>query len=101
MAFLENGLSLKGGLVPNIAIGIGAAIFITILAPSVASALRPVAKAAIKGGMTLFEKGRETFAEVEEIIEDIVAEAKAELSAKQDVVMPETAETTVKGETGG
>jgi hypothetical protein len=41
-------------------------------------------KAAIKGGIVLYEKGRETVAEVGEVLEDIVAEAKAEVAAEHE-----------------
>jgi hypothetical protein len=49
-----------------------------------ASVAKPVAKAAIKGGLVLFEKGKETFAEMGEVVEDLVAEAKAEISEAEE-----------------
>ncbi|NTW60812.1 MAG: DUF5132 domain-containing protein [Nitrospirae bacterium] len=78
MAILENGL--KGNLVTALAIGIGAAVLAPVVIPLFASVAKPLAKAAIKGGMQLYESGKETFAEVAEITEDLVAEAKAELA---------------------
>ena len=62
------------------AIGIGAAILAPVVIPLFANIAKPLAKAAIKGGIQLYERGKETFAEVAEITEDIVAEAKAELA---------------------
>lgn len=69
----------KGNIVTGLAIGIGAAILAPIVTPLLASVGKPVAKSLIKSGILLFEKGQETFAELGEVMEDLVAEAKAEL----------------------
>lgn len=71
---------LKGNVVTGLAIGIGAAVLAPAVLPVLAGVAKPVAKAAIKGGLVLFEKGKETFAEVGEVVEDLVAEVKAEIS---------------------
>lgn len=73
----------KSGTGKGIAIGIGVAILAPLVLPTVARAARPLAKAAIKSGFLLFEKGRETMAELGEAMEDIVAEAHAEIQASQ------------------
>ncbi len=78
MALFENGV--KGNILSGLAIGIGAAVLAPVVIPVVASVMKPLAKAAIKSGFMLYEKGRETFAEVTEMVEDIVAEAKAEMA---------------------
>ncbi len=56
----------------------------SILAPTLiplfANIAKPLAKAAIMSCIQLYERGKETFTEVAQITEDIVAEAKAELS---------------------
>lgn len=78
MALFDNGL--KGNILSGLAIGIGAAVLAPAVLPVVASVVKPLAKAAIKGGIMLYEKGRETAAEAIEMVEDIVAEAKAELA---------------------
>jgi Protein of unknown function (DUF5132) len=62
-----------------IAIGVGA----VILAPTVLSILKPVAKATIKTGVILYEKTKETLAETGEQLGDLVAEVKAEVLAEQ------------------
>jgi predicted DNA-binding antitoxin AbrB/MazE fold protein len=49
----------------------------------VAGVGKPLAKAAIKGGIVLYEKSKGVIAEVGETLEDIVAEAKAELAETQ------------------
>jgi capsid protein len=45
--------------------------------------MKPLAKAAIKGGISLYEKTKGAIAETGEAIGDIVAEAKAEAAAEQ------------------
>jgi capsid protein len=59
--------------------------------------LKPAAKAAIKGGLVLYEKGKETFAEVGEVVEDIVAEAKAELDEETAAAAAPAAAAAEKG----
>ena len=74
---------LKGNIVTGLAIGIGAAVLAPAVLPVIANVAKPVAKAAIKGGIILFEKGKEAFAEAGEVVEDLVAEVKSELSEAQ------------------
>jgi len=78
MAILGNGL--KGNIVTGLAIGIGVAVLGPVLIPAAARVAKPFAKAAIKGGVSFYEKGREVMAEAMEVIEDLVAEAKSELA---------------------
>lgn len=94
MALFNNGL--KGNILSGLAIGIGAAILAPAVVPIVASIVKPLAKAAIKGGIMLYEKGKETVAEVGEVVEDIVAEAKAEMAE----VHKESAPAAPEGEPG-
>jgi hypothetical protein len=63
----------------TVAIGVGA----VILAPTVLSLLKPVAKATIKTAVILSQKTRESLAEAGEQLGDLVAEAKAEVLAEQ------------------
>ena len=85
MAFLDD--VFKGSIGTGLAIGIGAAVLGPIVLPILAGAAKPITKAVIKGGLALFEKGKETAAELGEVLEDIVAEARAELAeeAEKDV----------------
>ncbi|MGO9014805.1 MAG: DUF5132 domain-containing protein [Dissulfurispiraceae bacterium] len=78
MALFDNGL--KGNIVTGLAVGIGAALFAPQVIPALAGVVKPLAKAAIKGSLVLYEKGKEAFAEVGEMMEDIVAEVKAEMA---------------------
>jgi hypothetical protein len=75
MALYDNGLKVGTGL----AIGIGVLILAPIVAPAVAAVVRPMAKASIKSGLILFEKARELIAEAKESLEDLAAEAHAEI----------------------
>ncbi len=69
----------KGNLVVTLALGVAAAVLIPIVLPVVARAAKPVAKAIIKSGLIVYEKGRESFAEMSEVVEDLVAEARSEI----------------------
>lgn len=73
------GLAAEGG-VTGLALGVGAAILAPIVIPVVAGVAKPLTKAAIKEGIFLYEKSKEAFAEVTEVFEDMVAEAKAEIA---------------------
>ena len=69
----------KGNIVTGLAVGVGVAILAPVIMPVLASVGRPLAKSIIKSGMVLYEKGRETAAELGEVLEDLIAEAKVEL----------------------
>jgi ABC-type phosphate transport system permease subunit len=63
------------------AIGTGVVLLAPIIIPAVASVMRPLAKAVIKGGMLAYENARIAVAETRETIEDIAAEARSEMAA--------------------
>ncbi len=65
--------------VQTLAIGLGT----VILAPTIISLVKPLAKAAIKSGVSFYEKTKGAIAETGEAIGDIVAEAKSEVAAEQ------------------
>ncbi|MBV8884263.1 MAG: DUF5132 domain-containing protein [Chroococcidiopsidaceae cyanobacterium CP_BM_RX_35] len=66
--------------VPGVIAGIGAVVLAPVLIPVVAGVGKPLAKAAIKGGLVLYEKSKGALSEVNESFEDLVAEARMELS---------------------
>jgi hypothetical protein len=70
---------LKSDVAKGLAIGVGVAITVPVALAALSGAGRPFARALFKSGMILFEKGRESVAEVGEVIEDMVAEAKVEM----------------------
>ena len=84
MALLDE--LLKRNVITGLAIGIGVTVLGPILLPPLVRVAKPAAKAAIKSGLVLLEKGRETLAELGEMTEDIVAEAKAELAQEAEAV---------------
>src|SRR5687768_14377637 len=73
--------SFKSNIVTGLAAGVGATLLAPVLLPFLASIVRPTTKAAIKGGVLLYEKGRESLAEFSETVDDLVAEAKSEMEA--------------------
>jgi hypothetical protein len=81
MALIDNGFRVGAG----VAIGIGALILAPMVVPAVAAAVRPLIKAGLKGGILFYEKGKEMIAETQELLEDLAAEVKAELTQEDEV----------------
>ncbi len=75
----------QGGMKTGTAMAIGAGVVLLapVVIPAVASVLKPLAKAAIKGGMLAYENARVAIAETKETIEDIAAEAQSEMAASR------------------
>jgi hypothetical protein len=63
----------------GVGMGLAAAGLIRSSVPAFRGMGRPLAKATIKSGLNLFDKGREKLAQFGEVFEDLVAEARAEL----------------------
>ena len=78
MSFIRD--MFKGNIGSVVVLGVGAAILAPILIPAVRSIVKPLAKGAIKGGIMVYEKGREIVAEGMEVTEDIFHEAMAEMT---------------------
>jgi len=77
---------LKNGTSLGVAIGLGAAVIAAAIVPAlpvIARAGRPAARAAIKSGLALVERGREVMAEASEELEDLLAEVRAELQQER------------------
>ena len=87
MGLFDNGL--KGNILSGLAIGIGAAVLAPTVLPIIVGAAKPLVKAAIKGGIVLYDRGKESFAEVSEVVEDLVAEVKAEIAEAAEAEHPE------------
>lgn len=69
----------KGGLATGLLLAAGAAL----LRPWLAQWARPVAKTAIKQGLTAYEVGRSRIAELGEYASDMLAEAQVELALER------------------
>jgi hypothetical protein len=76
MALFDNGFKMGGSLV----VGAGVVLLAPIVVPVLASVLRPIAKAAMKGVLLAYGKAKESVAETMETIEDLAVEAKSELA---------------------
>ena len=80
MALFED--MFKGGnIVTGLAVTVGAAVLAPLIAPTVGRILRPAAKAAIKGGVLVYDRGRQAMAELGEMAGDVTAEVRAETGA--------------------
>ncbi len=75
---------LKGPVGKGLALGITAVVLAPIILPVVTRAARPLAHAAVKTGMIFYERGREAVAEAQEVLEDVIAEVRAELTRNDD-----------------
>ncbi len=73
---ISNGIRFGGA----VAIGAAAVLLAPVVLPIVGAVLKPVAKSVIKGGILAFESAKVALAETQETVEDIVAEAKAEIA---------------------
>jgi hypothetical protein len=69
----------KGNVLAGLVVGVGVVVLAPVVLPALAAVSKPLAKSAIKTGVILFDKGREAAAEMTEVFEDLVAEARAEL----------------------
>ena len=84
---------VKGPVGKGLLLGITAVVLAPIILPVVTRAARPLASAAVKTGMILYERGREAVAEAKEVFEDVVAEVRAELAqseVQEDITTVET-----------
>ncbi|MGC9964423.1 MAG: DUF5132 domain-containing protein [Syntrophobacteraceae bacterium] len=79
MALFDNGLKIG----TPILLGIGVLILAPVIIPVAASAIKPLAKATVKTGLSLVQRGKELLSEAAEAFEDIAAEVKAELIAER------------------
>ena len=82
------------GNMATVLVGLGVAMVAPTVLPALASGLRPLAKALVKGGVTLYDAAKEGIAEAGEQVSDLVAESRAEMGQGT------RHETTVVGEEG-
>lgn len=89
----------KSNIVTGILVGLGGMVLAPVVLPALAGVVKPVAKAMIKSGFIFYEKTRETLAELGEVAEDLVAEARSELAEEQAAKVPAPAAEGRPGET--
>jgi len=86
----------------NFVVGLTAGLTATVIAPLLLPALkrgsRPMAKGLIKGGMLLYQKGREAVATSGEMMEDMLAEIQSEEMEKRAAVAQATSVKTERPE---
>lgn len=75
---LKNPLS-SGDMIKGFALGVGVALLAPVAFAAMSGFARPASRAALKAGILFYEKGRETVAELGEVLDDLVAEARHEL----------------------
>jgi hypothetical protein len=75
MIVLKNGFKIG----KSIAVSSGILILAPIVVPALAGALKPIAKAAIKGGITAYGMIKASAAGTLDVLKNIAAEAEAEL----------------------
>jgi hypothetical protein len=68
---------LEVELIPGMLIGVAAMLF-PKLVPRLGTVVRPIVKSAVRAGMVVTERARETVAEATEQVQDIVAEVRAQ-----------------------
>lgn len=71
------GLKMSTG---TLALGAIAFIAAPQILSTVGSILRPVAKTGIKGGLIVYDKGKELYSETVDTIQDVTSEARSEMS---------------------
>lgn len=78
--------------------GIAAIVLLPVIVPVVGKVAKPVAKAAVKGGIVLYERGKGVVTEVGETLEDIIAEAKAEMAEDREQELEAATTSAAKAE---
>lgn len=91
----------KDNLIVGIAAGLIAAVVAPVLIPALKKSARPLAKSLVKGGMLLYDKGREAVAGAGEALEDVVAEVQAETYERQMTAAAEAANRADSQPRGG
>ena len=73
----------KTSFIVGLTSGLVAVVIAPVLIPVLKRGSRPIAKELIKGGMALYEKGREVAAYAGEMVEDFMAEIQSEQAERQ------------------
>jgi hypothetical protein len=91
--------SMGGGmkLGTGLALGAAAVLLAPVILPVAAGVLRTLTKASIKGGLLMYEKGKIAMAEAKETMDDLAAEAKAELASEEAAPKRKTKKTAAAG----
>jgi len=74
---------LDSALGKGLAIGVGVIVLAPVVTPVVARVAKPLLKSTIKTGLIAYEKAKIAGAEALEALEDLTAEARAEIAVQQ------------------
>jgi hypothetical protein len=85
----------KNNVVSGIGLALTAAVLAPVVLPAMTRAGRPLAKSLVRGGMLMYEKGREAIAMASESVEDIMAEVRAEGKTATATAQPSVAPDSV------
>ena len=94
--------NFKSNLITGLVAGLAATLLAPVLRPFLANASRSLTKATIKGSIHLYEKGHESFAELGETVDDLMAEVRSEMETGAQggaVVASGTQAATAQGKT--
>lgn len=98
MALLDDVFGGFGSsLVSTALVGVGVVLAAPVVVPALAAGMRPVAKAVIKGGIMIYDKGAEMVAEAGEQLSDLVAEVRSELDAATAAAADAAASASTNG----
>jgi hypothetical protein len=79
MGLLDNGTLFKSA-----GVGLGVVLFAPAIVKVVGEVAKPLVKTMIKGGIMLYDRSRVLAAETMETLDDITAEAKAEMHSERE-----------------
>jgi hypothetical protein len=91
---------LKRGPLTTIAIGVGLVVLAPVVLPVVGRVSKPLVKELIKQGYLIYEKTREGLAEVSELAEDAIAEARMQLELEALAGTSEASASDAAGRAG-
>jgi len=74
-----------GTIVTAVLAGVAGGLMAPLILPRLERNFRPAAKSLFKTGIALYERGRESAAEMGEFASDMMAEARAEYDAEQTI----------------
>ena len=77
---------LKSDFAKGLALGLVAAAAIPLLLPLATTLRRPLVRAATRAGLVVYERTRDTLAELGEVADDFAAEARADLGLQDHAV---------------
>ncbi|WP_447983491.1 DUF5132 domain-containing protein [Nitrospira sp. Nam74] len=78
-------------------VAVGAILMAPTVIPALGSALRPLAKVLVKNGITVYDSAKELIAEAGEELNDMVAEARAEMEQESQLETSRATETPTSG----